>query len=95
MAENNLNRVRGAALDRIEKTERQFKWALVGAVLFEGLFLITFLLAMEHNNRTHWLLLIGTVGSYTIVILGLIVLGIFVNRCTARLLRAIEMMNDE
>lgn len=95
MTENNLNRVRGAALDRIEKTERQFKWALVGAALFEGLFLITFLLAMEHNNRTHWLLLIGTVGSYTIVILGLIVLGTFVNRCTARILKAIETMSEK
>ena len=95
MAEKNLDHVRTAALNRIEKTERQFKWAMVGAVLFEGLFLVTFLLAMERDNRMHVLLLIGTVGSYTVVILGLIVLGTFVNRCTARLLRAIELIGEK
>ncbi len=95
MTEKNLDRARGAALDRIEKSERQFKWALLGAVLFEGLFLVTFLLAMERSNRLHWLLLIGTVGSYTVVILGLIVLGTYVNRCTARVLKAIELVSEK
>lgn len=95
MSEKNLDRVRTAALDRIEKSERQFKWALFGAAVFECLFVVVFLLAMERDNRTHWLMLIGTVGSYTVVILGLIVLGTFVNRCTARVLRAIEMVSEE
>lgn len=95
MAEKNLNHIRGAALDRIEKSERQFKWALLGAVLFEGLFLVTFLLAMERGNRTHWLFLIGIVGSYTVIVLGLIVLGTYVNRCTVRVLKAIELVSEK
>ena len=95
MAEKNLNHIRGAALDRIEKSERQFKWALLGAVLFEGLFLVTFLLAMERGNRTHWLFLIGIDGSYTVIVLGLIVLGTYVNRCTVRVLKAIELVSEK
>ena len=93
MAENiNLDRVRGDALQRIEKSERQIKWALLGAGLFEGLFLLVFLLAMERGNRTQLLLLIATVGGYTIVVLGLVVLGLHGNRNTARLLKAIELL---
>jgi Na+/proline symporter len=95
MAEKNLNHIRGAALDRIEKSERQFKWALVVAALFEGLFLVTLLLAMERGNRTHLLLVIATIGSYTVIVLGLIVLGTYVNRCTARVLKAIETVGEK
>ena len=95
MAENNLNRVRGAALDRIDKSARQFKWALLGAVLFECLFLVTLLLAMDRSNRTHWLLVIATVGSYTVIVLGMVVLGTYVNRCTARILKALELLGKE
>lgn len=95
MAERNLDRVRTAALDRIEKSARQFKWALAGAALFEGLFLVTLLLAMERGNRTHLLLVIATVGSYTVIVLGLIVLGAYVNRCTVRVLKAIESVGEE
>jgi Na+/proline symporter len=95
MAEKNLDHIRGAALDRIEKSERQFKLALFGALLFECLFMVTFLLAMERGNRTHQLLLIGTVGGYTVIVLGLIVLGTYVNRCTARVLKAIELTEEK
>ena len=93
MAENNnLDRIRGDALKRIEKSERQIKGALLGAALFEGLFLLVFLLAMERGNRTHLLLLIATVGGYTVIVLGLVVLGLHGNRNTARILKAIELL---
>jgi hypothetical protein len=95
MTEKNLDQVRRAALDRIEKSERHFKGALVAAAIVEGLFLVTFLLAMERGNRTHLLLLVGTVGSYTVIVLGLIVLGTYVNQSTARILKAIELMREK
>jgi hypothetical protein len=95
MTEKNLDQVRRAALDRIEKSERHFKGALVGAAIVECLFLVTFLLAMERGNRTHLLLLVGTVGSYTVIVLGLIVLGTYVNQSTARILKAIELMREK
>lgn len=96
MAENSkLDRIRGDALNRIEKSERQIKWALLGAGLFEGLFLLVFLLAMERGNRTHLLLLIATVGGYTVIVLGLVVLGLHGNRNTARVLKAIELLEGD
>lgn len=95
MAEKKLDHIRGAALDRIEKSERQFKWALLGASLVECLFLVTLLFAIERGNRTHWLLMIASVGSYTVIVLGLVVLGTYVNRCTARVLKAIEMVAEK
>ncbi len=96
MAENaNLDRVRGDALNRIKKSERQIKWALFGAFIFEGLFLLVFLLAMERGNRTHLLLLISTVGGYTVIVLGLLVLGLYGNRNAARILKAIELLEGQ
>lgn len=95
MAEKNLDHVRGAALDRIEKSARQVKWLMAGAALFEGLFLVTLLLVMDLSNRTHLILLIATVGSYTVIILGLVVLGAHVNHCTARILKAIELVGED
>jgi hypothetical protein len=89
---NNLDRVRADALARIERTERQFKGAILGAAVFEFLFLAAFLFSMEQGNRTHLLLLISTVGGYTVIVLGLFVLGIHSNRNTARILKAIELL---
>lgn len=92
MTENTkLDRIRENALDRIEKSERQFKWMMLGAAIFEFFFLALFLFGMERGNRTHALLLLSTVGGYTIIVLGLFVLGIHSNRNTARILKAIEL----
>ncbi len=87
----NLDAVRGEALARIERGERNFKLAFFGAVAFEALFLIVFLLAADFSNRTHVLLLIATVGGYTVVVLGLVALGAHFSRGVARVLRAVEL----
>jgi hypothetical protein len=42
----------------------------------------------------HLLLLISTVSCYSIVVLGLVALGAYVNRGIARLLKAIELRRD-
>jgi hypothetical protein len=92
---SNLDRIRGNALARIEKSERQVKWVLLGAAIFEFLFLVAFLFGMERGNRTHTLLLISTVGGYTILVFGLFVLGLHNNRNTARILKAIELSEQK
>ncbi len=89
----NLDAVRGEALARIERGERNFKLAFFAAVAFEALFLAVFLLAADFSNRTHVLLLIATVGGYTVVVLGLLTLGAHVSRVGARLLKAVEMLD--
>jgi len=93
MAENvNLDSVRAAALARIDRSERNFKLAFIGAAIVESLFMVTFLLLADFSNRVHVLLLISTVSCYTIVVLGLVALGAHVNRGIARVLKAVEFL---
>jgi len=93
MAENvNLDSVRAAALARIDRSERNFKLAFIGAAIVESLFMVTFLLLADFSNRVHVLLLISIVSCYTIVVLGLVALGAHVNRGIARVLKAVELL---
>lgn len=94
MESSNLDEVRGLSLARIQRTERNFRLAFFAAVALEGLLLVTFLLLMEPQNRLHVLLLVATVGSYSVVVLGLVALGAHVNRGNLRLLRAVELLRE-
>ena len=87
-----LDDVRTSVLDRLERSERMYKRVLLGAALFEAFFLLAFVLAADFKVRLHLLLFLSTVGSYTIVLLGLVALGVFVNRGNLRLLKAIELL---
>lgn len=92
MAENvNLDNVRAAALARIERSERNFKLAFIGALMVESLFVVSFLMLADFSNRLHVLLLLSTVSCYSIVILGLVALGTHINRGIARILKAVEL----
>jgi hypothetical protein len=89
----NLDEVRRAALARAERADRNFKALLFAAAVWEMLVLAAFLWAMERGNRLHALLLLATVGSYTIVALGLVALGAYLNRGNLRLLKAVELLD--
>src|SRR5712691_5830641 len=89
----NLDGVRSEVLARINRSERNFKVAFFAAVAVEALFLVAFFLAADFSNRMHLLLLIATVGSYSIVLLGLVALGAHMNRGVLRILKAIELLN--
>jgi hypothetical protein len=96
MAETtHLNGVRGAALDRIEKSERNFKLGMIIFAILEFLFLLLFIFFMDLSNKLHVLLFFAAVGSYTLIIMGLIVLGLHVRRDTQLVLRAIEALSDQ
>jgi hypothetical protein len=84
--------IRAAALVRINRTERNFKLAFLAAAIVESLFLVGFLLLADLSNRVHLLLLIATVSSYSIVVLGLVAIGEHINRSVLRLLNAIELL---
>ena len=93
MAQNvDLDSVRAAALARIDRSERNFKLAFIGAFIVESMFIVTFLLLADLSNRVHVLLLISTVSCYTIVVLGLVALGAHINRGIARVLKAVELL---
>jgi hypothetical protein len=87
----NLDGVRSEALARIDRSERDFKRAFFAAAAVEALFLVAFVLAADFSNRTHLLLLIATVGGYSVVVLGLVALGAYVNRAVLRVLKAVEL----
>ena len=92
MSEKITDEIRAAALARINRSERNFKIAFLGAAMLEALFLVTFLLLADLSNRMHILLLIATVGGYSIVVLGLVALGEHINRSVLRVLNAIELL---
>lgn len=85
-----LDAVRAEVLARVDRAERNYKLAFFGAVALEGLFLALFLFVADLANKTHVLLLIATVTSYSILVLGLVALGAHVNRATLRVLQAID-----
>lgn len=91
----NLDDVRGKVLAGIERSERNYKLAFMIAAVWEALFLLAFILAADFSNRLHLLLLIATVGSYSIVVIGLVALGAHINRGVLRILKAIELLRAE
>jgi hypothetical protein len=90
-----INEIRGNTLNLIERNERNYKLAFVGAAIVELLFLVAFLLLADFSNRVHILLLLSAIATYTILIFGLIALGLHVNRNTLRVLSAIELLERE
>ena len=92
---NNIDGIRGAALNRIERSERQYKIVFFAAAIIEAFFLAGFLLLADFSNRLHLLLLIATIAIYTILALGLVALGSYINRNTLRTLKAIELLASQ
>lgn len=77
-------------LAQIERTQRHYKLAFLGAALVEMALLIAFLLLVNLKDRTQALLLIGFVGSYSLVVLAIVALGAHVSKIGLRIVRAIE-----
>ena len=90
-----LDAVRGAALARIDRSERNFKIAFLAAAITEGAFILSFFLLADFSNRLHVLLLISTVSCYSIIVLGLVAVGAYINRGIARVLKALELGNSD
>ena len=95
MSESNLDRVRGAALDRIERSERHYKLAFLAGGAVEGAFFVAYFLLADFSNRLHLLLLLSTIAVYTILACGLGALAAHVNRCTERILKALEVSQKD
>jgi hypothetical protein len=56
--------------------------------------LLAFLVLADFGDRTHVLLLVAMVATYTIVCVGLVALGAHVNRSTLRILHALQLATD-
>ena len=86
----NVDRLRGPALDRFDRAERNYRLGLISAAAIEALFLLAYLSLADFSNRLQVLLFITTVATYTVLVLGLLALGAHVSRSTLRILKAIE-----
>lgn len=86
-----IEEARRGALDRVDRVERGYKLAFLGAAAVESAFLVGYVLLADFSNRLHVLLLIAAVAIYSIIALGLIALGAHVKRCTLRILKAIDL----
>ena len=95
MAENHLNEIRGKALDRIDRSQRNYRLAFAAAAILETLFVVGFLLLADLHNRTHLLLLIATMATYMILVAALFALGAHVSRNTQTVLKAVELLEKQ
>jgi len=96
MAEtNHLNAIRGKALDRIDRSRRNYRLAFATAAVLETLFVVGFLLLADLHNRTHLLLLIATMATYMILVAALFALGAHVSRNTQTVLKAVELLEKQ
>jgi hypothetical protein len=86
-----IEEARRDALDRVDRTERDYRLVFFATAVVESAFLAGYLLLADFSNRLHVLLLIASVAIYSIVALGLVALGAHVKRCTLRILKAIEL----
>lgn len=89
----NIDQIRSNTLKQIERTERHYKLAFVAAALLELAFFASFLMLADLSNRSHLLLFVAAVAIYAILAVGLIALGIHINRSTLRVIKAIEVFN--
>jgi hypothetical protein len=87
---NDLDTMRANALQQIDRAQRNFKLALFGAAIFEGMFTLGILYFIDWRNHDHLLLVCCTGVIYMPVILGLMALGAYVNRCTLRVLARLD-----
>ena len=74
-------------LDRIERSQRNFKLALAGAATLEAGLIAAMGLLVNFADRVQALIFISAVGGYTLMALGLVMLATHVDRT---LLRAVQ-----
>jgi hypothetical protein len=87
---NDLDTMRATALRQLDRTERWFKLTIFAAALFEGFFLLAILWLADFKNQLHLLIVSCTGIIYMPVLLGLIALGVWMNRCTLRVLARLD-----
>lgn len=85
-----LDQIRTSTLAQIERAERNYMRGFVVAALVEAVYLAAFVLLADFSNRTHVLVLLGTIGTYALVAIGLLILGAHVTRSTLQVLKALE-----
>ena len=87
---NDLEQMRANALKQMDRAQRNFKLALFGAVLFEGLFTLGIIYFVDVRNPLHLLIVCCTGVIYMPIVLGLVALGAHMSRNTLRVLARLD-----
>jgi hypothetical protein len=82
--------MRSNALAQIDRAQRWFILAILGASAFEGLFLLGMLYFIDWKDPLHKLIACGVGLVYMPIVLGLVALGAWVNKCTLRVLARMD-----
>jgi len=90
--DRDLDAARAEALSRIARSERWFRTAFFGGAVLELLFLVVLLLVADLSNRLDRLVVVATVGSYSLVLLGLVAVAAYLNRAVLRVLKAVACL---
>ena len=85
-----IDTIRTKALDEMDRAQRYVKMAIFTAMLFEGICLIGLLLKANLRDPLHQVILFATGLVYLPLVMGLIALGAWVNRCTLRVLARLD-----
>ena len=89
-----LDRVRGRALDRIDKARRVFLCLVGASAVVEGFFLVLYVVLMDWDDRLHQLILVASLLTYWTLAACVLALGAYGNWMTQRLLKAIELVDN-
>ena len=95
METRDLDRVRGAALDRIAAARRKFRYLIVGAGAVEALFLVLVLEMADLSDQLHLLILFSAFLIYGTLGMCVLALGGYVNLSTQRILKSLELLHRD
>ena len=79
-----------SVIDRIERSRKVFSFAIAGAAVLEMLLIAAMLLLVNFADKTQALIFVGTLGSYTLLALGLVMLGMHIDRALLRAVQAVS-----
>ena len=85
-----IDSIRTKALDEMDRAQRFVKYAILIGCLFEGLCLIGLLMKADLRDPLHQVILFATGLIYLPLVMGLIALGGWMNRCTLRILARLD-----
>ena len=88
------DRARLSALNQYDKAQRNFKLAILGGFVVEAVFLIGMLLLIDLHDRLQLVVFLSAVGSYFVILMGIVALGAWINRKLQGVLRGMEELRQ-
>lgn len=85
-----LDGIRSSVLTRMERSERNMRLSILGALVVEAAMLAIVLTMVDFQQRLERLIFVLGIMSYTIIVLGLVALGAHVSRTAGRVLAALD-----